>query len=250
MMDRDNNIYMQRIIVTFVIFLCGFIAKSQPCFEGVIIFCSSSIDDKITDTAEYYYSSSRILLIHKTIHNLKRQTTRRIVDIRARKQYWINDREKVALESDIENEYPKRNFKITGVDYKILEYDCKEYSSDMTVTNSSTHVENKYKVVVLVSGSLRLDSIPGDLYLVNFRVFKSNLILDYKGEYFFGNMQKDAHTNSKLISIARKNIPSGLFEIGNGYNIESYTPERFEELFTRLDEEEILEGLNLKMNRQ
>ncbi len=220
--------------------------QSQTGFTGTVVFISHNNDAPERDTVEYFFSSSRILLVDKTNHNKKRQSTRRIVDIATGKEYFINDREKVALEKEVTNEYPTRNFINVNRSERVLGYNCTVYSSEMTTVSPTSNKESNYKLKISVSDSLSIGNIPEDLYLVNFKVFKGKLILGYEGEYYFGDGLETSKAFSKMISIIPKSHPADLFEIGKNYTVEEYSKERYFKLFLELDEDEVQETLRKK----
>ncbi len=230
--------------ISIILFTVGFYANvfSQENFTGSLRFVSSSIEDQEIDTTTYYFSALRLLMVSNAENNIKRQTTRRIVDISSRKHYWINDREKIALEEDIKNEYPTRNFKRFDSCRQVLGFKARYYFSDMNVQNPTSNT-NRYKIGIWVSDSLSIGNIPDSLYLVNFKVYMGRIILGYEGRYYFdyGFMQDSSHAVSRLISIKKEQLPDSLFQIGKGYTIEKYTNERYDELFIKLDYEEVLE---------
>lgn len=234
---------MKKIII--ILFAVGFYVNvfSQENFTGSLKFVSSSIEDQENDTTTYYFSALRLLMVGNDENSIKRQTTRRIIDMPSQKCYYINDKEKIALESEIKNEYPTRNFKRFDSCRQVLGLRAHYYYSDMKVQNPTTNTENRYKIGIWVSDSLSIGNTPDSLYLVNFKAYKGRIILGYEGWYYFdyGFMQDSGHAVSKLISLKREILPDSLFQIGKGYTIEKYTDERYNELFIKLDYEEVLE---------
>ncbi len=230
--------------ISIILFIVGFYVNvfSQENFTGSLKFVSSGIGETETYTVTYYISALRLLMVGNNENNIRRQTTRRIVDISSRKHYWINDREKIALEEDIKNEYPTRNFKRVDSTKPIFGFNARYYFSDMNVKNPTSNTD-RYKIGIWVSDSLSIGNIPDDLYLVNFNVYKGRIMVGDEGWYYFdyGFMQDSGHTVSRLISLKREKLPDSLFQIGKGYTIEKYTSERYDELFIKLDYEEVLE---------
>ncbi|MFM9910697.1 MAG: hypothetical protein ACKVOW_15205 [Chitinophagaceae bacterium] len=231
--------------ISIILFIVGFYvnAFSQENFTGSLKFVSSSIEDQENDTTTYFFSALRLLTVNNTEDNIKRQTTRRIIDMPTQKCYYINDKEKIVLEAEITNEYPTRNFKRFDSTKQVLGFKAHYYFSDMNVQNPTSNTENVYKIGIWVSDSLTIENIPDSLYLVNFKVYMGRIILGYEGRYYFdyGFMQDSSHAVSKLISLKREKLPDSLFQIGKGYTIEKYTKERYDELFIKLDYEEVLE---------